>query len=191
MTDATEHAFLHDPGAWAEPALVADQLAPGLQVETVARLLRSPRLASRASAALARRLGAGSLAELSAENRRLALASTERLARTAIFSGAVWHGRRVRAVVLASEIAALTARHGEAVRTMALRFAALSPNSVAGDELAEDIVHDGARCLAAWIETLPNWVAARVRLKWRAAEPPLADPRAVAIVRAVAMEAGA
>ena len=94
---------------------------------------------------------------------------------------------------LGADIAALCHRCGEA----ALRHALLAPDDAAAlggqlDELEADIAHDGRRCVAAWIDTLPAWAAARVRLKWRAPPlPPLPDtgkPSAVRIVRALAAE---
>jgi hypothetical protein len=193
-------AFLHDPGAWADPAAAAALIVPGLHTETARRLLHSPRLAVRASQLLATRLGNGNSEALDPVDSALATAPADVLEAMAFSAGAVWHARRVRAVVLGADIAALCHRCGEAAREAALRHAALAPDDAAGlggqlDELEDDIAHDGRRCVAAWIDTLPAWAAARVRLKWRAPPlPPLPDPGkvpAVRIVRTLAAETAA
>lgn len=190
-------AFLHDPGAWADPAGAAALIVPGLQPETARRLLHSPRLAARASQLLAARLGEGSSPPLDLIDDALATAPADILEAMTFSAGAVWHARRVRAVVLGAEIAALCHRCGEAARVAALRHVALAPeNAIAASgetgDLEADIVHDGRRCVAAWIDTLPRWAAARMRLKWRAPPlPPLpvaGRAHAVRIVRTLAAE---
>jgi hypothetical protein len=225
MTDDPDmEAFRHRPAAWADPALVAPLLAPGMDVATASRLLGTARLAERASAWLVRRLGDLPVAPLPTEalcdpDRWLALAPVATLSRIAVLSGAVWNAERVRRLVLADDIAGLAARHGEAARAVALRHVRLTPSStVAGvspdsivrnsafhshvtrdsavpddiahnDLLLDDIVHDGARALASWIAALPNWAAARMRLKWAGREPPWPGElgvHAVTITRAVA-----
>jgi hypothetical protein len=199
MSDAAS-LFLTDPGAWADPALVAPLISPGLPPETAHRLLSSPRLAARASSWLADRLGRGDLAALPPEDLALAIATAETLDAVALCAGAVWHAPRVRALVLAADLAMLRARLGDEVRDAALRHGALAPaitppmaaDGTAGnaDVLAEDIARDGASCMAAWIDALPEWVAARVRLKWQSDTEPPAAPDACAdalrIIRALA-----
>jgi hypothetical protein len=178
MVDGGADAFVTDPGAWADPGLAAPLIAPGLQAETARRLLSSPRLAARASRLLLQRLGEGDPAMLEPADRALAAAGGEILEMVAACAGAVWHTRRVRALVLGADIARLCARLGDDTRRAALRHAALAPaeawavgaNGRSPDEadgLADDIERDGARCLAAWIDSLPDWAASRVRLKWR------------------------
>jgi len=197
MSGQASLAFLHDPGAWADPAGAAALIVPGLQTETARRLLHSPRLAVRASQLLAARLGDGNSEALDPLDGALAAAPADALEAMAFSAGAVWHARRVRAVVLGADIAALCHRCGEAAREAALRHAGLAPDHAAAlggqlDELEADIAHDGRRCVAAWIDTLPAWAAARVRLKWRAPPlPPLPDAGkapAVRIVRTLAAE---
>ena len=200
--------FVTDPGAWADPALVAPLIAPGLRTETARHLLTSPRLAGRASRWLADRLGHGEAAALEPVDRALASASVAVLAAVALRAGAVWHARRVRALVLGTDIALLCTRLGEAARNAALRHAgpdhpglppvaANSPDidgSAADDAgaLADEIARDGARCISAWIDALPDWAASRVRLKFPAGSdwPASIDlrARAVRIVRTLAAE---
>ncbi len=202
---AAAEAFVADPGAWAEPALAAPLIAPGLSADTARRLLVSPRLAGRASRLLADRLGWGDAAALEPADLALASASGAALQAVALCAGAVWHVRRLRSLVLGTDIALLVTRLGEATRATALRHAALAPeaggDSSATDDaaaLADDVERDGMRCVAAWIDALPDWAAARMRLKWQGgSESPVdaqgldAEARgaAVRIVRALAAEA--
>ena len=192
--------FLTDPGAWADPALVAPLISPGLSPETAHRLLSSSRLAARASSWLADRLGRGDLAALPPEDLALAVATADTLDAVALCAGAVWHAPRVRALVLAADLAMLRARLGDEVRDAALRHGALAPEMArpmaadgsAGnaDVLADDIARDGAGCMAAWIDALPEWAAARVRLKWQSdSDPPAREDacaEALRIIRALA-----
>jgi hypothetical protein len=171
---AVAEAFVANPGAWADPALAAPLIAPGLRADTMQRLLASPRLAQRASRFLADRLGWGDTATLEPADLSLAIAAGATLQAVALQAGAIWHARRLRSLVLGADIELLGARLGDTTRSMALRHVALAPDTdhVAGvvtddtGTLADDIERDGAWCMAAWIDTLPDWAAARVRLKW-------------------------
>jgi hypothetical protein len=174
--------FVTDPGAWADPALVAPLIAPGLRTETARHLFTSPRLAGRASRWLADRLGRGEAAALEPVDLALASACSAVLDAVALRAGAVWHARRVRGLVLGTDIALLCTRLGEAARNAALRhvgpdhavLAQVAANSTdidgsAADDagaLADDIARDGAHCIFAWVDALPDWVALRVRLKF-------------------------
>jgi hypothetical protein len=200
MSTTASTAFLHDPGAWADPASAAPLIVPGLQAETARRLLRSPRLAARASRLLAARLGDSAPGVLDPVDGALAAAPADALEAIAFSAGAVWHARRVRAVVLGADIAALCHRCGEAAREAALRHVELAAGdaTAAGGQSADlgaDIAHDGRRCIAAWIDALPTWAAARVRLKWDARPlaplPEASQAHAVRIVRALAADTGA
>jgi hypothetical protein len=199
-------AFIADPGAWADPALVVPLIAPGLRADTVQRLLASPRLTQRASRFLADRLGWGDTSALEPADLSLAIAAGTSLQAVALQAGAIWHARRLRSLVLGADIELLATRLGEATRSLALRHVALAPatdnpaGAAAGDTgiLVDDIERDGAWCMATWIDALPDWTAARVRLKWQAASAPnpSASPvgeqqrvAAVRIIRALAAEA--
>ena len=166
-------AFMGDPGAWADPAQVAPLIVPGLTAGTAARLMASPRTGRRASALLAAALGTGDVLALPAADAALVLASPETLLSLATAAGAVWHARRVRALVMAADIAAFVARFGQVARDAAMRHA--PPPGVTdapGASLAADVAADAARCIQAWIETLPAWAAARMRLVHPAAALP-------------------
>jgi hypothetical protein len=201
MLDQAEALFVDNPGSWADPNQAAPIIAPGLRTETIQRLLTSPRLAERASQLLAERLGAGDPATLEPADRALASSAAATLETVALAAGAVWHAQRVRALVLGADIALLCARFGDGTRDAALRHAALAPDdrhlaapndtTDGAEALADDIQRDGVRCMAAWIDTLPGWAAARIRLKWPPTNTPLDDAAracAVPIVRAVAAE---
>jgi hypothetical protein len=196
---AAVETFVSDPGAWADPELAAPLFSPGLRAETIRRLLASPRLAARASRYLADHLGCGNPDELAPVDLWLAGACPTTQQDVARRAGAVWHARRVCALVLSADIASLCDRFGQSVRSAALRHAELTPDadhsSPADDAatLAEDIEQDGTRCMAAWIDALPDWAAARMRLKWHGEPVPPAWTRqreaAVRIIRAVAQQA--
>ena len=188
-------AFVADPGAWADPALVAPLLVPGLNADTARYLLASPRLGVRVSRYLADRLGRGGGAALDPTDLALACADAGTLRDVALRAGAVWHARRVCALVRGADIAELCDQLGDAVRHAALRHVALAPEddgSVNGAQsLVTDIARDGSGCMAAWIAALPDWASARVRLKW-ADEALLSvgtrGQAAVVIVRTLAAE---
>jgi hypothetical protein len=196
--------FIIDPGAWADPARAAPLIAPGLREETARHLLTSPRLARRASRWLADRLGPGDPATLEPVDLWLARTAVATLETVALHAGAVWHARRIRALLLGADIALLCDRLGSEARAVALRYAALAPDDGSASDLnrdaatdaaalADDIERDGARCLAAWIASLPDWAASRVRLKLPdRLEPPVSPDRCAAaaqIVRTIAAEA--
>jgi hypothetical protein len=184
-------AFANDPGAWADPARAAPLIVPGLLPETARRLLSSPRTASRASQLLAHQLGRGDPAALDPADAALLAAGIARLEALAARAGSVWHAKRVRALILSAEIAALTTRFGAPARDAALRHIALAGGPDGGsDDLHADIARDGVRCIAAWIGTLPAWVAMRMWLIWPDDVPPAEESDArVRIVRTLAMEA--
>jgi hypothetical protein len=163
-----------------------------LSADTALYLLTSPRLGGRVSRYLADRLGYGDGATLDAMDLALACADVGTIRDVATLAGAVWHARRVCALVRGADIAELCDQVGDAVRHAALRHAALAPeDGGVSDELAADIVRDGGGCVAAWIAALPDWASARVRLKWPDDTPPSTDARgraAVVIVRTLAAE---
>ena len=200
--DISMAAWCDEIARWALPEVTAPLIATGLQADTARRLLRSPRLSGRASALLAARLGRGEPDILVEADRRLVLASPHTLDRVAILAGTVWHAPRVRALVLAQDIEMFVAALGEDARDAALRHAALAPAPTAGgviptDGLEAAIRGDGAACLSAWIDVLPDWASSRMRLRWtapdvgadgrpnRLSDDPSLRARAAGIVRAV------
>ncbi len=197
--------FLREPGQEPVPGRVAELLAPGLAPETATRLIQSPRLRFRAAALLAARLGDASraLAALEPGERMLVLASdpAAAFARAASFAGAVWHAGRVRALVLRDDVRGFegAVQFGAGARAMALRHPDLAPPAEdTGEPLAGAVTRDGHACLAAWVDSLPEPIAARVRL-WLPAGPQHSEaPRDAAdagrrcrVLRRVAAEAAA
>jgi hypothetical protein len=195
VMDAAVDAFVADPGSWADPALLVKLLALGLSAETARYLLTSPRLGARVSRYLADRLGHGDSSALDPTDLALACADVGVLRDVALRAGAVWHARRVCALVRGADIAELCDHLGDAVRHTALRHTALAPGDDGGvndaHSLVADIVRDGGGCMSAWITALPDWASARVRLKWPDESPSPAGARrqaAVVIVRTLAIE---
>jgi hypothetical protein len=165
--------FLRGPGDEPVPERIAELFAPGLAPEAATRLLESPRLRFRAAALLATRLGDASraLAALEPGERMLILAfdATAAFARAASFAGAVWHAGRVRALVLRDDIFAFekAVQFGTGARAMALRHSDLAhPADNTKEPLADIVIRDGHACLAAWAASLPEPIAARVRLRF-------------------------
>ena len=159
--------FVDGPGLWGDRLRAAEHVAPGL-APAVAHRLFGERTGARAARLLASRLGAGDPAGLDAVDAGLCLAAPAALDAMAERAGAIWHAASIGRLILAADIARLAARHPQA-RTLALRHAALAPPGVPAcdpDGLGDAIARDGARCLSAWIDTLPAWAAKRVRLKW-------------------------
>ncbi len=182
--------FIDDPGAWADPALAAPLIAPGLMPETARLLLTSPRTAARASRMLAQQLGRGDPAALDPADVALLSADTAQLDGITACAGCIWHGQRVRALIANADIMALTARFGAKARETALRHADLAAGpQEASDDLHADILRDGMRCMTAWIGALPDWAAARMRLKWADDRIPDEAEARVRIVRTLAGEA--
>ena len=171
-------AFRDDIAAWALPERVAPLLAPGLARETAQRLMRSRTLRAPCSAWLARTLGpVEGFDALDPQQQRLVLADGEVLDKAAFLAAAVWHARRICALVLAPDIAAFVAEHGQAARDAALRHLSLTPApaEISAPPAAADtpqradltalMAADGRACVAAWIDQLPAAIGARVRMK--------------------------
>lgn len=163
--------FADDIAAWALAERVAPLLAPDLKPAIAERLLRSETLRAPCSAWLVRTLGPlTSVDGLEPDEKRLVLAPGTALKEAARLAGAVWHARRICALVLAADITAFVAVHGRLARDVAVRHLALTPLQMdpsqhAADDLAEAIAADGRASVAAWIDQLPPPIAGRLRLK--------------------------
>ncbi len=182
-------SFVDDPGAWADPVSAAPLIASGLMTETARRLLRSPRTATRASHVLAQQLGRGDPGALDPADAILLSADTARLDGIAVCVGCVWHGQRVRALISNADIAALNVRFGTRAREAALRHTHFATGSQGeSNDLHADILRDGMRCIAAWINALPDWAAGRMRLKWAGDHIPDAVETRTRLVRMIAGE---
>jgi hypothetical protein len=181
-------AFRDAPASTANPALAAALIAPGLLAQTAQTLLTAPRSAARAAALLAAMLPQPGPDELDALDARLVTAVPSALDAVTFAAGAVWHGKRVRALLRGADIAALEAACGPAARPAALRHAPPVAGVTQGPDLAADIARDAAACLAGWVASLPAWAAARMRLlRPIEAAPDYPEARA-ALIRALAQE---
>lgn len=176
---------------WARPEALAPLLAPGLSAATASRLLASVRVAPRLPVLVSGLLGnpAAACAALPAAEARLAMAPAAALRQAATLAGAVWHGGRVRALVLAQDVAAFVAAHGAAARAAAFAHHRATPSDARTLDAA--IVDDGTMLLEGWRRALPaplpDWIALRLA-------PPTAEDAALLaagpeLVRAIAAEA--
>lgn len=101
-------------------------------------------------------------------DRDIALSPVQRLADVMRRAGAIYWANAIANVLLAEKVSQLHQQLGEAVCAFALANRDLSgprdelePVAGAGARVTED----GERCFAAWCQSLPQAVAARVRLK--------------------------
>lgn len=110
-------------------------------------------------------------------DRRIALLSAAETDEVVRRAGAVYWGNAIANMVRAEEVRTLRERLGESTYAFALAHRSLSGAArvldLAGAE--ERIAGDGLRCLAAWCETQPHPIGARVRLK-HSANPALDEP---------------
>jgi hypothetical protein len=181
-------AFRDAPARYADPALVAALIAPGVRAQTAQNLLSAPRTAARAAALLAAMLPEPGPDDLDPLDARLVTADPVSLDAVTLAAGAVWHGRRVSALLRGADIAALETACGPAARPASLRHA---PPSAAIQETADllaDIRRDAASCLAAWVASLPAWAAARIRLGRAVHRAPDHSDIRAALVRTLAPE---
>ncbi len=161
------------------PAQLGAALGSALPDALLARLLASRRIEARLAALLARRrrLPAWSEAALPRPIMAAALLAAAEPERLAGLVGAVFHGRAIARVILASERRALAEALGPEAHALAVRHATLAAPAAEGVETLADLLaaarQDGQACLAAWVETLPPVLAER--LVWRL-------PRAAAIL---------
>jgi hypothetical protein len=185
---ASLQAFRATPAGYADPALAADLIVPGLRADTAERVLRAPRTAGRAGALLLALLPEADPAGLEADDARLVLASPAALDSVGLAAGAVWHGKRVRALVRGAEIAALAAACGPTARASALRHAPPVEPVQASADLLDDIRREAVACVTAWCASLPDWAAARMRLVRPAAPPPDHAGTRAGLMRALSRE---
>lgn len=101
-------------------------------------------------------------------DRNIALSPTERLLDLIRRAGAIYWANAVANVVLAEEVRWLHEQLGEALCAFALANRDLSGPGETLEPLAsasERVTTEGERCFEAWCQSVPEAVAARVRLK--------------------------
>ena len=135
------------------------------------RLRGTSRLQERLSALIDQRYAlAAPIAEdaVDESDRNIAVSSAERLLDLISRAGAIYWANAIANVVLAEEVRSLHEQLGEASCACALANRDLSGPGETLDPLVgagERVVEDGVRCFAAWCQSLPEAVGARVRLK--------------------------
>jgi hypothetical protein len=138
-------------------------VASGLSAEIVGRLVASPRIRPRVARLLSASLGMGGEAFCHPIDAKLVLVPPAALTGLAYACGAVCHSRRVRALVRGPDISAFVARFGHSARDLALLHESPFPTSVTAD-LLDDVARDSGFCLGAYLLSLPDWAAKRLRL---------------------------
>lgn len=157
--------------AYADPARLAAWLAEqGVPAAAGGHLLASARLQPRLAELLIERLAlAPCPAEaFAADEARIALLEGADLARLIACCGAIWHGRRLRHVILGADLAALDGKVDAGLRRIALGcldLAAEPEGELTIPELLAAIEQAGSACLDAFAQTLPPALGARLRLK--------------------------
>lgn len=174
--------FEHLPAAYVHPERLGECLPPNLPVRFRDQLLDSPRLQQRLSQALKRRFAIKPCAfeDLDTPEGRFAQAEGDALQGAIRRIGAIWHGRTIRAIILASTLKQLIAWlgrdvHREALCNVNLAGAELDETILGNDPdigiLCQSIESDGQRCLDMWCRQQPAFLAARLSLKL----PPIED----------------
>ena len=169
--------FMRRPAAFIDGARLATCFDSGLRLELCARLREASRLQDRLSTLIIKHYALPAPIAPEAVNeidRKVALLPTQRLADLIRRSGAIYWGNAIANVVLADEVRLLHERLGEALCAFARAKRALSGPAVAFAPLVAAparVMEDGRHCLAAWCQSQPEAVAARVRLKF----PPSPD----------------
>lgn len=140
------------------------------------RLLNDKRLRSRLSKLLIQRfnLRPCALADLETPEGHFALLEGERLDEAIKRIGAIWHARTIAAIILASALKDLMSGLGRDIYRDALRDVDLAVGGIDQDiigetpnidQLFQNIVRDGQRCIRAWCDHQPASLADRLILK--------------------------
>jgi len=112
-------------------------------------------------------------------DRNIAVSSAERLLDLIRRAGAIYWASAIANVVLAEEVRSLHEQLGEALCAFALANRDLSGPGETLEPLmsaGERVTEDGERCFAAWCQSLPEAVAARVWLKLPTTSEPGGEP---------------
>ncbi len=144
-----------------------DEFSP----ELAERLRGASRLQGRLSDLISKRYAlAAPVAEdaITDIDRRISLSPVERLVDLIRRAGAIYWANAIANVVLAEEVRWLHEQLGEALCAFALANRDLSRSGEVLEPLkgaSERAIEDGKRCFAAWCQSLPVAVGARVWLK--------------------------
>lgn len=171
------------PATYIHPKRLGDCLPRGLPDRFREQLVTSARLQRRLSDILIRRfnLPPCSVHDADTPEARFARLEGRDLGQMVRRIGAIWHGRTLRAIIMASALKDLIGWLGQDSYRAALRHGALAGADidrevVVGekpdiDRLCRLIETDGQRCVKAWCAEQPASLATRLLLKF----PPVPD----------------
>ena len=163
--------FMRQPVDYIDAGRLADCLDHAFGPELCERLRGAGRLKDRLSQLISRRYALPSpIADDAIEesDREIALSPVEHLLDLIRRSGAIYWANAIANVVLAEKVRSLHDQVGEAHCAFALANRDLSGPGETFEPLVsanELVTKDGERCFAAWCQSLPEAVAARVGLK--------------------------
>jgi hypothetical protein len=164
-------AFMRQPAAYIDAARLAVCFDHQFSAELCGRLQGTGRLRDKLSTlinthyALAAPVEEDAVGDL---DRNIALSPVERLVDVMRRAGAIYWANAIASVLLAERVSQLHEQLGVAVCAFALANRDLSGPGEVLEPLADAsvrVTEDGERCFAAWCQSLPDAVAARVRLK--------------------------
>ena len=163
--------FMRQPVGYVDAGRLADCLDHAFGPELCERLRGTGRLQDRLSQLISKRYAlAAPIADDAVEegDRDIALSPVGRLLDLIRRSGAIYWANAIANVVLAEKVRSLHDQVGEAFCAFALANRDLSGPGETFEPLIganELVTKDGERCFAAWCQSLPEAVGARVRLK--------------------------
>lgn len=179
MQDTAWRSFMTEPASYAEGSRLAACFGAPVKPELGSRLLESARMRAQVSALLTARYELPAWIapeECTEQDRAIALLSANELQALVKLAGAIYWSSAMASAVLAKEVQALHDAVSAEICATAIRHRDLAaPGFALGslDTLADRIMDDGWRCLAAWCDAMPNGIGKRVRLKLPAS--PLLD----------------
>jgi hypothetical protein len=174
--DTTDHTdrqwatFRSQPAAYAHPRRIAGAFANAIDEGVASKLAAERRFWDRLSVVLGEtyELSDGSGAPPPEPTRRLILASSADLMGWVRRFGAVYWARAIAGVIESKAVVALKEALGDETYVVALAHRELAgPERAlpAPEQFDAGILSAGLRCLAAWCNTQPAWIAQRIRLK--------------------------
>jgi hypothetical protein len=165
-------SFMKEPAGYIAPDRFAGVFEGVLPARLCEKMLESPRLRSRLSGLLQGHFQLGQWIDadaLDTVDQALVLISVDELSPIARRAGAVFWSSAIAGAVLAKAVAALQEQLGDELCSYAMNqrdLAGPGRNLEPLDTVGDRIEADGWRCIAAWCQTLPAPVAARMKLKF-------------------------
>jgi hypothetical protein len=162
--------FMRQPVDYIDAGRLVACLDHAFNPELCERLRDTGRLRDRLSQLISKRYALAAIAEdaIEGSDRDIALSPVERLLDLIRRSGAIYWANAIANVVFAEKVRSLHDQVGEAHCAFALANRDLSgPGKTFEPDIGanELVTRDGECCFAAWCQSLPEAVGARVRLK--------------------------